>query len=505
MLLLCCESLSAQSAGALDADFDADGIAVYAPSRFRESSFGQALAIQPDGKILLAGSASIVAGNAGNLTLLRVHPDGSPDPSFGDTEPGWSVEDTYVASFSADAVAVLPDGNILAAGTNYDNTAFVFFHFGTAGWLQPDFGQRGISQVPFGNVCRLRAIALQPDGKLVAAGEVREDQITHFALTRIDPVSGAIDPAFSFDGKVTGDFNGAGAVAYAVAIQSDGKILAGGISANQFAMMRFLPDGSLDYSFGNQGKVLTYLGQEASLQAIAIQPDGKILAAGTAASVSWGLYPAFTLLRYLPDGSLDPSFGESGAVSVPNGILRSMALQADGKIVAAGTTYPQSGIQVLRFLPDGAPDPTFGTAGQSIVVANAATTGMQLQPDGNIVVSGLRYSSTPGEAPVKACLVRFHAGVLATEVKEIPGISDISLYPNPVKDVLNCAFELNGPARISIDLWDASGRRVGQIVSQVFDRGRQWVYFPVQYLSPGVYQVKFKSNNNQKTLSFIKP
>ena len=167
---------------------------------------------------------------------------------------------------------------------------------------------------------------------------------------------GDLDPTFGSGGKVTTDVGGSDG-AQAVAIQGDGKVVAAGLGnfagpgTGDFALARYNPDGSLDTSFGSGGKVTTDFGGFDAASAVAIQPDGKIIAAGRSGSGD------FALARYNPDGSLDSSFGSGGKVTTDFGGFDSafgVALQADGKIVAAGfqATSTQRGtdIAVARYL-----------------------------------------------------------------------------------------------------------------------------------------------------------
>ena len=175
--------------------------------------------------------------------------------------------------------------------------------------------------------------------------------------------AGELDPSFDGDGTVLTDF-GALDVANGVAIQADGKIVAaGGSVSGSFALARYNPDGSLDPTFDGDGRVLTDFGLDFDVASgIAIQADGKIVAAGTS-----GEFDAanFALARYNPDGSLDPTFDGDGRVLTDFGARDEgfdVAIQADGKIVAAG--FSDAGANphnfaLARYLPDGAtPLPT---------------------------------------------------------------------------------------------------------------------------------------------------
>jgi len=224
---------------------------------------------------------------------------------------------------------------------------------------------------------------------------------------------GDLDPTFGSGGKVLTDFGSPGDVAFAVASQADGKVVAAGISdaagSFDFALARYNPDGSLDASFGSGGKVLTDFGSQVwdIVSAVAIQPDGKIVAAGVSRAAN-GYDWDIALVRYNPDGSLDASFGAGGKVrtGLLGGFANAVALQPDGRIVVAGSSW--SGVTqfaLLRYNTDGTVDSGFGTAGIALAdVGDGDARSIALQPDGKIVAGG--YSRSSG---LDVALVRFNS------------------------------------------------------------------------------------------------
>jgi uncharacterized delta-60 repeat protein/uncharacterized repeat protein (TIGR01451 family) len=262
-----------------------------------------------------------------------------------------------------------------------------------------------------------RATAILTAGLFVAAS----------LMTPVKAAPGDLDPSFGSGGVVTTDISAFGSEAHSLAIQADGKIVAAGSSATptnqQFALARYNPDGSLDQAFGSAGQVTTSFpgqGQASSLaQAVAIQPDGKIVAGGLtgfpSSCASCFLPQPFALARYDTDGTLDASFGSGGLVTLslplPSGI-NALAVQPDGRIVAGGFTFePLPSVSttgefaLIRLNPDGSPDPSFGS--QGVVLKdfgqNSATIlAVALQTDGRIVASGA-VSNIPG-----FCVVRYN-------------------------------------------------------------------------------------------------
>jgi uncharacterized delta-60 repeat protein len=286
--------------------------------------------------------------------LLALQPVGAPlgrgrrpgdlDPTFG--SGGKVTTDFAGGSDVAIGVALQPDGKIVAAGSATPK-ATIFSDFALArynpdGSLDATFGSGGKVTTEFtGGSDRASAVALQPDGKIVAAGTAFTGTSYNVALARYNP-DGSLDATFGSGGKVTTEFTGNFDQANAVALQPNGKIVAAGNTgagtSHDFALARYNPDGSLDATFGSGGKVTTdFTGGSDQATALSLQPNGKIVAAGTA---STGTILEFALVRYKKHGGLDPSFGSGGKVTTDftgsNDVAWGVALQPDRKIVAVG-------------------------------------------------------------------------------------------------------------------------------------------------------------------------
>ncbi len=202
---------------------------------------------------------------------------------------------------------------------------------------------------------------------------------------------GSLDPTFSGDGMLTTPIAGGGDEASSVAIQSNGRIVVAGTdSYRRFATVRYLPDGTLDTSFGGNGIVRTNLTPSMDMATdVAIQSNGKIVVSGQAGAPT---RPYFAVLRYRHDGSLDPTFADGGkAVFVRNGAARALAIQPDGKIVVTG--YTPWGLTLARLMPDGRLDRSFGGDGVvgRLTSSNAYFVwplAVALQANGKILVAG---------------------------------------------------------------------------------------------------------------------
>jgi uncharacterized delta-60 repeat protein len=333
---------------------------------------------------------------------------GAPDASFG--TGGTATTDFGGAGAAARAVAVQPDGKIIAAGLAVINGVvdFALARYNRDGTLDPSFGTGGTVATGFdfpGSFDAITSVVLQPDGKIVAAGTTVVNSFADFALARFNS-DGTLDASFGTGGTVTTSFGALSAEAFAVAVQADGKVVAaGGANINggfDFALVRYNSNGTLDASFGTSGKVTTAFdgppGQGFSFAqafSVAVQPDGRIVAAGYA-SISGGFDAA--LARYNSNGTLDASFGTSGIATTDfagsSDQPSSIALQGDGKIVVAGQTFVSGGYDfaVARYNSNGTLDTSFGTSGKAttdFAGSDDRPTSVAVQPDGNIVVAGV--------------------------------------------------------------------------------------------------------------------
>jgi uncharacterized delta-60 repeat protein len=396
----------AQQPGDLDTSFGAAGKVV---TYIGLSNVGQAVALQPDGKIVMGGYSFDLATLSNEFALTRYMPDGNLDASFG----GDGIVTTSFRASNAlvQSVALQPDGKIIAAG--YVVTS-AFFSFALARYLPNgslDTTFDGDGKVTIDIPGGVGAIVLQPDGKIVAVGFT--------ALARFHS-DGALDTTFGTGGVVNVDFEQS-----AAAVQPDGKIVtAGAISTSQreFALARFLSDGMLDTTFHGDGRVNTVfdisdfsgLGGDAGASAVSLQPDGKIIAAGAAIVFADG-HVDFALARYLPDGALDATFGGGdGRVTTDFGddsAAAAMTLQPDGKIVAAGVAFGSFGL--ARYLPDGTLDTNFSDDGLVTTSFGAdrfsRALALVLQPDGRLVAGG---SVTRPVEGIAFALARYESGLL---------------------------------------------------------------------------------------------
>jgi uncharacterized delta-60 repeat protein len=311
-------------------------------------SWANALALQADGKIVVAGGASpgVAADPAAtaDFALARLNRDGSRDGSF--ATGGIATTDFGGTGDVAVAIAVQPDGRVVVGGSArqpgpqsnpYD---FALARYTSEGRLDTGFATGGHTSTRFGEGGYVASgIALQPDGKIVVVGTSFHEPLSIpppvLALARYD-ANGTLDSTFSGDGWVTR----AGAMGFDVAVVH-GKIVVGGAD-NTLALFRYNGDGSPDRSFA-RGGVARAAGLEAAADKIAVQPDGEILAAGTGAGDDG--HADFAVARFNPNGQRDPAFGTDGTGSTGFGpgsddAATGLVQTGNGKIVLAGYTFP---------------------------------------------------------------------------------------------------------------------------------------------------------------------
>jgi uncharacterized delta-60 repeat protein len=366
---------------------------------------GTATVLQPDGKILVAGIVFEIGGDD-NFLLARFNANGTPDLSFG--TGGKITLDFSGFTDRAYAIVLQPDGKILLAGRtgNALSDDFALARFNANGTIDSSFGTGGkVTLDFFGLQDVARAMALQPDGKIVLAGSAANTLSYDFAVARFN-ANGTLDLGFGIGGKTRVDFAGLDDFADAMALQPDGKILLAGSSVtadlfpSDFGLTRLNPNGTLDSSFGVGG--VTYVdfnSNRDSAYAMALQSDGKILLAGLVRTS--GVNDNFGMVRFNANGVLDSSFGTGGKVTYDaggnNDYANAMALQADGKILLGGqersAPFPQnSNFELVRFNPNGVPDSSFNNKASfdfgTVNSTDDFISAIAVQPDGRILAVG---------------------------------------------------------------------------------------------------------------------
>lgn len=468
--------------GTFDRTFDSDGIVITSVGRHDEA---RDMTLLSDGKIVVSGWSDLSFRS--NLLIARYNNDGSLDTTFdGDGVALTSIASGTNNSSGGEAHAVLPNGSVVAsAGSRlftfsstgaHDPTTSTFIaggnaisnllaladsrlvlsgtffsRFGVArltadGVLDNSFSGDGIASARLGPSDDIVGRSVQQsNGRIVVAST----SLDTFAVTRY-LANGSLDTSFSQDGRVTIDFGGQylNAVASDVAVQADGRIVVVGHVAERnatdpfsvnshIAIARLNANGTLDTTFGSNGTLVTQLGGFARATTVKVQPDGRIVVGGT------GNGGYFSLLRYLPNGTLDRSFSGDGILTTFSGAntasstLHDLIIQPDGKILTTGEMVAQvtgtlpSNMVIARFNTNGTNDTTFGTNGR-ITSNTQQRTGQRLAllADGSFYVGGNATRIVSNNFQSQMSLSRFTASGQLVFTKTItPFVETYS--PNP--------------------------------------------------------------------------
>jgi len=318
-----------------------------------ENAQARAMAVQANGRIVLAGN--VRKSGDENFAVARLLENGGPDSSFsGDgllvTEFQVSRDD------AARAVALQDDGKVVVAGfaaVASSNRDVAIARYETDGDLDPAFSGDGLLTLDFGNASGIdeaAAVAIDADDRIVVAGSTADGGARSLLVFRLTS-SGSLDPDFNGgSGSIQISFGDGESYATALAIQPDGSILVAGNwsvgNVVQFGVARLEEDGTLDPSFGTGGLATTPIGDTAEARAIALHESGRFTVAGFARVEGT---PRFAAAQYRADGSLDPTFGTLGTVATGVGALsndaNAIVQQPDGKLVLAGRTTPSGSLR----------------------------------------------------------------------------------------------------------------------------------------------------------------
>lgn len=362
--------------GSLDKTFGMNGVVT---TNINTIDYINSIALQKDQKIVVAGTTCYdINYNYYEFALARYNIDGSLDTTFHDN--GIVVSSIDINGNNVDfanSLKIDNKGKIIIAGGSFSGANFDFAieRFNNDGSYDKSFNDWGKDTEQI-NIMDdyATSLALQKDGKIVVAGNsiiyFGNKEYSDFALIRYN-IDATLDRNFGDNGKVITKFENGYAKANSVLIQNDGKIIVSGFCNNgndkDFAIVRYKNNGSLDPDFGNEGKVKTDIcNKDNSITSSALQKDGKIVVAGYCNNEK---NYDFVIARYNIDGTLDTSFGKNGIVITDIGnrdnYATSLSIQADGKIIVAGTSYNGKNYDfaVVRYNYDGSLDFTFGKDG----------------------------------------------------------------------------------------------------------------------------------------------
>lgn len=545
-----------RSAGVVDSTFGLNGRVIRSLSPKDDNAWSMAL--RTDGRILVAGDTRADGAFYTDATLLQFNANGSKDASFGDD--GVVLADLGTSEDKAHALLLLPDGKLFLGGQTYNQEGFndwAMVQYQANGMPDAAFGVQGVKtqRFPPATDALLNALALRPDGKVLAAGSIGNKA----AMAMLTP-DGALENTFGQGGKTLVEGIKGASFSAAEALP-DNKVLAAGYEYDdntlpQALLMRFQADGLPDASFGILGKVVSpgwYWNQ------LKVLPDGKILTVGSSTAAP-PFISRFRVSRFHPDGSLDVSFGQSGNYEYTGPSARigsSLAIQKDGKIVVSGNDSAQ--FMAFRLTVNGQPDPDFGQAGivmiqkgaspqnfetvliqkdqrillfggQGLNVTEATAKGLTvarlhpdgspddlwgnqgmlflpgylakaaaLDADGNILVAGNIYQGERSDFILYRLLRGAYVGTV-----DRPDAYNLFLnvFPNPVQNSFTLEYSLLESQVVDIQLYNLEGRLLHTLLAQSArppGKNIEHLQLP-EGLTPGMYCVVVKTLQGQTTL-----
>ena len=484
--------------GLLDTSFGTDGIVLTYNTGLDDA--GKATVVQTDGKILVAGY--YFADNSHYVGIVvRYNTDGSLDSTFANA--GKFVFSEYS---NLEAIAVQSDGKILVGGSINTSGSGAFFaaRFNNDGSLDNSFGDSGIAiiySLPQAS-SGARSIIILDDGKILLGGNIGQDSVVVKLNT-----DGSLDTSFAGTGISTILFDDGYSYDEEIALQSDGKIVKGYIAHNivtestHIMAARLNADGTIDHSFGIDGKKILDIEFIEGFAGLAIQSDGKTIL-GAFKVFDYDSYE-FVAERLNPDGSIDNSYGTNGIATarvLEDGasFATQILIQEDNKLIIAG--YITTGIYdynmaMIRFDTEGNLDTTFGTDGKVSTYLNGRNSwayGIALQPDNKIILTG-GTENTP-HTVYSIVVARYTNDVLRTEDYQN---DEFRLYPNPAREQLT--VETNDASSIyQLEIIDMLGKKVYNTEIQKMGQ------IDVSALATGTYLVKLNSNSQTATVRFVK-
>ena len=500
ILILSCIPLSAQD-GTLDISFDGDGMLTSDINLATDK--GRAMAVQADGKVIVAGHTTV--NDTNHICLIRYQENGAKDSSFGNL--GIVITNLSIHS-SAHDIAIQDDGKmiVVAQGTG----RFLALRYLSNGSIDSTFGNQGqVNTAIIGNNAFANEVILQADGKIVLGGSVRNSGWDGyaFALTRYTS-TGQVDSTFGQFGIVITDIVPGGGLSAldqlkALALQPNGKIIAGGVSGRHFGLSRYLIDGSLDPSFGNGGMLTTSISQTGNevINSLEVHPDGSIFAGG----FSVDTLSNFAIVKYQANGNLDSSFAQHGIsitrLSADRDGIEDMIIQPDGKILAGGVIIENNfpAFAIARFDSLGNLDQTFGQGGfvQTKVDGKMSSlASISLQADGKIIAAG-----TGGEHPNTDFILARYSSSITADDPMISDLHEIKVFPNPFSDELYIHAPI--ASLLTISIIDMRGIQIKYIPLQS-NSYTEKVKISTSDLAQGIYMIQLETARGKVTYKVVK-
>ena len=479
--------------GTLDTSFDGDGRVLTTIGTFDDVAY--AMALQKNGRIVVVGQTYLAGRYA--FVVARYLPNGMLDDAFGTN--GITVTSIGDGDAKARAVAIQPDGDIVVAGLSTRSGREMFTvarYVEKTGQLDPTFGDAGVVVTPVGTGwSAAHGVGIQKNGTIVAVGYAQTTPDTRFAIVRYDRF-GVPDPTFGDGGIVTTLFAPGADIANAVHVISDDAILVVGTSQRtgsnaDVALARYKGSGALDGAFGTNGtKRIERTGTFNEYgNAIAVSSEGSIFLATSTNN----RFEDFVAMRLRADGTPDPEFGNGGIAStdigpaVEIGEASTVLLQSDGKVVVSGlrTSGSEISFGLVRYLTNGGIDNTFGDAGTVTTRFGSTNDGIRasiLQPDGKILVAGGSHDGTQS----RIALARYNN----PSVSGPSSVADtrehsIAVSPNPATSVVRVQLHspLTSPDILLVDLMGERGQAPANVDGAM-------ITINTEGIAPGTYMLR---------------
>jgi uncharacterized delta-60 repeat protein len=453
--------LSAQP-GSLDTGFDADGI-VTTPIGSSDDVV-LSIAVQPDEKIVVAGYSNNGADD--DFALARYHSSGILDSSFSDD--GIVVLDLDTNNEGATSVAIQTDGKIVAAGYHYNGSNFDFaiLRYNADGTPDPTFNSNGVVLTSVGpGDDYARSLFIQPDGKIVVAGPVWNGADYDFALARYN-TNGGLDNTFGIAGIIITDFGSGDDFANSLRVLPDGRFIVAGSAYNgtdkDIALASYTQSGTLAISFGNNGLVTTDLGSgdDMANAVFDILSTGQLMVAGSSEN---GSDRDFILARYKEDGELDTSFNGVGYVTtaIGNGDddARTVFPQPDGNFVVSGRTSNGNDLDFALCRYTTEGDLDNTFGTNGVVITDIGT--FDDAANSSVIVPGeeiILAGYAGNGSDLDFALAEYYLWTPTSMIDLSGPVNQVWIYPNPVEQEVTLNYNLDAEEEISVNLVDMQGR-----------------------------------------------
>jgi len=509
LILVSLRSLSSiGQAGSLDLNFGTSGKVITDVGG--SVDYALCTAVQPDGKVWIAGPA-FIGGNFPGFGIVRYLPNGKLDSSF--NIDGKVTSQIALGGAYANSIAIQSNGQLVLGGNSSPNSSikdnFLLVRYTSAGYIDQTFNGGIVSTSRGCCFDAIQSIIIQPDDKILAAGfSLGINGKYELALVRYSK-DGLLDGDFTSYAQTTTSFsplnsdNGA----YAIALQQDGKIIVAGrcneAGKEMIGLARFLPTGALDQSFDLDGRLTTSFGTgECVARSVSVQADGKIVVAGYYMN---GTTKEFALARYLANGTLDNSFDGDGKLTtsfVSTGVgaeARDLIIQPDGKILVAGTAALSTiDFALARYLSNGALDYSFDSDGITTIDFNGnddEARGLELY--GNRIYVGGMTSFSSGSVDFALAGLK---NDITTAVANPSQEGGPTIFPVPAGSQLNILVKEKDIYLLKIT--DVTGRNIKHEVINASDNSSQRI--DVSKLAAGMYYLHISGRKFSYSKTFVK-